>query len=100
MLDFRKLATKAGAMALARRKASDWHTTDVAPTSAQESTARLVVDATLRELEVDKAYMIMIELVESAVPLKGQDWQWIHVSKDKLEQMRLLCGTISDKVAE
>ena len=97
MLDFRKLAIKAGATALARRKASDWHTTDVSPTAAQESTASLVVEATLRELEVDKAYRVMIELLDSAEQVQAGA-SWTAVNRAKLEEIRLLTEIISAKV--
>ena len=89
MLNHRKRATKAGAMALARRKASNWHTdAPVAYTSAQESTASLVATAAIQELEVDRVYRLLIELVESGVPLTGQQHQWIHVDRKKWDECR------------
>lgn len=94
VLDFRKRAWKAGAVALATRKASDWHTLDVTPTSAQEATARAVVDAAFRECRVGDLHRVLTELVESAVYL-NKDTDWIHVKKARLEEARLLLETIS-----
>ena len=101
LLNLRKRAAKAGALALARRKASGWMMeAPSAPTSAQESLARAVVDAAFQECRVDELHRCLVAVVESAVPLKGQNWQWIHVDVAKLEEARLLLGVMSDKVAE
>jgi hypothetical protein len=71
-LKFHKRAWRAGAQALAVRHNSNWGITDPPePTMAQETKARAVVDAALRELQVTDLFFAAKDVVDSRVGVRG-----------------------------